>query len=273
MLRFLSIISFSVLLVACGDPNDINAICNNDAELCSDLNEDKWCQPEKEALIRSRFQLKQSAQEFDQYVLLKSLNKFQECIKVVAQIEPRQHTALKTKRVLAMLNTYNELLDLEQETEGSENPYLLYYHWQYRNDDMAKKKLLKQSQEQAFDSAELQFALANIYNNAKTQKTITSLLKGIALVEDDHQMTTSLLYSLITAYMHERQYKLAYLWSRIAVILEIEHINLSLFDNTDKVTNTERVAIDKLAIFIAKQIVEGNFAEENYQTYLSSAEF
>jgi hypothetical protein len=259
--------------MACSDPNDIDVICKNETALCRDLNEDKWCVPEKEALIRSRFQLQQSDQAFDQYVLLKSLNKFQECIKIVALIEPRQHSELKTKRVLAMLNTYNELISLELMTADSENPYLLYYHWQYLNDDEAKHKLLKQSQEQAFDSAELQFALANIYSNTKTQKTINSLLKGIALVEDDHKMTTSLLYSLITVYMHKRQYKLAYLWSRVATILDVENINLSLFDNTDKVTSTERVAIDKLAIFIAKQIVEQKFAEENYQTYLSSAEF
>lgn len=274
--RLLIIVVFSSHLVACGDANTTRVICKNNAELCADLNEDKWCQKEKELIIRDRYAVKTDPRGVNKYHLLKSLSKFQECIKVAALIEPRTHIEIKNQRVNALLSTYDELTKLESETQNSNSPYLLYYHWQYRNDTAAKQRFLAESKRHPFKTAELQLALANVYEGNNKDKVISSLLTAVSLVrdkdldDDGNPLLSSLLYSLITTYMQDRDYKQAYLWSKIAVNLEAEHINLSLFKSNAKLSPSQRSTLDKLAFFIAQKISQQQFVEASYYQYLAS---
>lgn len=278
MHRIIPFIGLFVLLSGCSDPNTISSICSNDSALCSDLNDDKWCTNERASLIRSRLKLKTltatESKEKNQYRLMLSLNNYQACISVAATIEPKKNIHIKSKRVEAMIATFNELSAMEKATENNEHPYLLYYHWQYKNNDNAKHQLLAQAKSPTFNTAELQFALANIYSNKETEQTIISLIKGINLVEKTNlSLLTSMHYSLITAYMHEKKYKLGYLWSKMAINQGIENINLSMFENTDKVSSKERSVIDQLAIQLADNIRNDEFSKALYDEALAVTKF
>ncbi|QUM88249.1 DUF2989 domain-containing protein [Moritella sp. 36] len=266
--RLIPVIAIASLLAACGEPSDVVTICENDNALCQDLNSDQWCQRERDSLITARFHLKQNETEQTQYSLLTSLNTYQECIKIAALIEPRTHPELKTQRVSAMLSTYDELLALEKKTLKSNNPYILNYHWVTHNNEAAKRRFIALSKKQSFDDPVLYFAIANIYDN-NTDKATVNLLKGIRLLGDDHEMTTKLIYGLITAYMHQRNYDLAYLWSHVAIILEVENINLTLFTH-NKISQIKKTRLEVLATRIAEQIEDQEFTDESYQYILSS---
>ena len=214
--RLILIIALSSLLTACSKPDDIVTICENDNALCQDLNSDKWCQKERDNLIIARFNATESKTEQEQYALLTSLNDYQECIKIAALIEPRQHPELKAQRVAAMLSTYDELIALEKETLTSNDPYILNYHWVAHNNEKSKQRFIRLAKKQSFSDPALYFAIANIYDT-NANKAIENLLKGICLLNENHVMTTKLLYGLITAYMHERNYKRAYMWSQVAI--------------------------------------------------------
>jgi hypothetical protein len=267
------------LLIACDTPDNVATICGSDNAICADLNTDEWCQAERNELITKRFVAKESPHDQAQYGLLTALNNFQECIKIAALIEPRTHPELKTLRVSAMLSTYDELLALEKKTLTSNNPYILNYHWVAHNNEKAKKRFIALSKQQSFDDPALYFAIANIYDN-NNAKAIANLLKGLSLVNHDNQfddsrldnntdITTKLLYAIITAYMHERDYALAYLWSQVAIISDVENINLGLF-NKHKVTPNERRRLDSLAATMAEQIEEQEFTTDSYADTLSA---
>lgn len=279
MSRLLIILFTTSVLFSCSDPNDVASICDSNNNLCQDLNEDKWCVAEKESLIWARYKINKVDTSSPliakkQYRLLHALNGYQECIKVVALIEPRKNPQLKSERVVAMISTYEELQNLEKLTSSSENPYLLYYHWQYKNNDEAKSKLIELSKANNFNSAELQFALANVYYDETNEKTILSLLRGISLVDkEDINLLTGMHYSLITAYMDEKKYKLAYLWSKAAKLQSIENISLAMFQNTDKVSRSERKIIDLLAQDFADKIQTNSFDDSEYNNYLSAVDF
>ena len=266
--RLIPVIAITSLLAACGEPNDVVTICENDDALCQNLNSDTWCQRERDSLITARFHLKQDETEQAQYSLLTSLSAYQECIKIAALIEPRTHPELKTLRVSAMLSTYDELLALEKQTLNSNNPYILNYHWVTHNNEAAKRRFITLSKKQSFDDPELYFAIANIYDN-NTDKATENLLKGIRLIDDDHEMTTKLIYGLITTYMHQRRYDLAYLWSHVAIILDVKNINLTLFTH-NKIPQIKKVRLEELATRIAVQIEEQEFTDKSYQYILSS---
>lgn len=265
----ITIIAISSLLASCSDPYDVVNICENDNAICQDLNTDKWCQGERDSLITARFHMKQDETEQTQYSLLTSLNTYQECIKIAALIEPRTHPELKAQRVSAMLSTYDELLALEELTLSSNNPYILNYHWVSHNNEDAKRRFITLSKAQSFDDPALYFAIANIYDN-NTNKAIANLLKGISLLDDNNEMTTKLLYGLITAYMHQRSYDVAYLWSHVAITLEIKNINMTLFTH-NKISQIKKERLEILATRIAEQIEDQEFTDESYQYTLSSA--
>jgi len=269
--RLISIIAISGLLVSCSELNDVVSICENDSTICQDLNTDKWCQSERDNLIVSRFNLKQNTSEQGQYSLLTSLNDYQECIKIAALIEPRQHPELKTQRVAAMLSTYDELLAVEKDTLSSNNPYILNYHWQSHNNKNARQRFITLSKQQTFTDPLLYLALANIEDH-NVNKTIRHLLQGISLLDGNgnNKMTTKLLYGLITAYMQKRSYERAYMWSHTAIILDLENINLTLF-NQHKIAQTEKGRLEKLAQKMGKQIETQQFTAESYQQTLSTA--
>lgn len=269
--RLILIIALSSLLTACSKPDDIVTICENDNALCQDLNSDKWCQKERDNLIIARFNATESKTEQEQYALLTSLNDYQECIKIAALIEPRQHPELKAQRVAAMLSTYDELIALEKETLTSNDPYILNYHWVAHNNEKSKQRFIRLAKKQSFSDPALYFAIANIYDT-NANKAIENLLKGICLLNENHVMTTKLLYGLITAYMHERNYKRAYMWSQVAINLNVENINLTLF-NQNKITERERRRLDKLAVRMAEKIKNQEFTTESYQYSLSVARF
>ncbi|SQD80556.1 DUF2989 domain-containing protein [Moritella yayanosii] len=282
--RFIPAVIITGLLTSCSDPHDAVAVCKNDGAICADLNTDKWCQTERNNLITSRFKAQKNASERAQYALLTALSDYQECIKIAALIEPRKHPELKTQRVSAMLSTYDDLIALEKQTRSSNNPYILNYHWVSHHNEDAKQRFIALSKQQSFDDPALYFAIANIYGH-NTDKAIANLLKGITLLDDNAQfnssqldnsklgnsstMTTKLLYAIITAYMHKRDYQLAYLWSKVALISDIKNINLSIF-NKHKITISEQRRLDKLAVRVAEQIEDKQFTDKSYAYTLSA---
>jgi len=280
--RLIPMIVITSLLTSCSDPHDAVTICANDDAICADLNTDEWCQTERYDLITSRFEMKTNTSERAQYSLLTALSGYQECIKIAALIEPRTHPELKTERVAAMLSTYDDLIVLEKQTLSSNNPYILNYHWVSHNNENAKQRFIALSKQQRFDDPALYFAIANIYGN-NTDKAIANLLKGITLLgnnvqfnnsqlDDSSDMTTKLFYAIITAYMHKRDYQLAYLWSQVALISDIKNINLSLFNN-HKITISEQRRLDKLAARVAEQIEDKQFTDKSYEYTLSAVGF
>jgi len=277
--RLIPAIIITSLLTSCSDPHDAVTICANDGAMCADLNTDEWCQSERNDLITTRFETKENANEQAQYSLLTALSSYQECIKIAALIEPRTHPELKTQRVAAMLSTYDELIALEKQTLSSNNPYILNYHWVSHNNENAKQRFITLSKQQNFDDPALYFAISNIYGN-NTDKAIANLLKGITLLngnarfnssylDNSSDMTTKLLYAIITAYMHKRDYQLAYLWSQVALISDVQNINLGLF-NHHKITASEQRRLDKLATRVAEQIEDNEFTEKSYEYTLSA---
>lgn len=269
--RLLPALILTSLLTACNDTHDVVTICENDATMCADLNSDEWCQSERNSLVVSRFDAVNNANAQAQFALLTTLNDYQECIKIAALIEPRTHPELKTQRVSAMLSTYDELIALEQQTLSSSDPYILNYHWVAHNNEDAKQRFIALSRQQDFDDPTLYFAIANIYSN-NTDKAIVNLVKGITLLDgsaNNNPMMTKLLYAIITAYMHKRDYQLAYLWSQVAKTYDVQNINLTLF-NHHKITAAEQHRLDILAAGVAEQMEDKRFTTTSYQGTLSA---
>ena len=73
----------------------VREICQGTPSMCSDLNDDNWCNSERRQLIFSRYDVSQNKTPENQYYLMQDLQEYSKCIELASTIE---HKKLKQKQ-------------------------------------------------------------------------------------------------------------------------------------------------------------------------------
>ncbi|WP_432456182.1 MULTISPECIES: DUF2989 domain-containing protein [unclassified Agarivorans] len=235
-------------------------VCNNNPELCEDLNQDGWCKKERSAVILSRYNESKEPNDPHKYQLIKDYKDYNACIELAASIEPRYDKSRKTKRVVGMLTSIEELARLEAETTNSDYPFLLMYHWKQLRDKQAKQRFLALEGSDALKSPELQWTLAMYYNGKNAKKTITILENTFKLFPEDETIPAKYAEAIVSQYMVLKDYNNAYIWAQIASQFD-DHIqqDYSGLNYQLNLTEQQQEKLEEQAETIAEQIINRQY--------------
>lgn len=213
-------------LSACGERMPtVREMCEKDAQLCADLNDDNWCRSERRQLIISRYQTQLNTTPENQYYQLKDLQSYSQCIELASGIEHKKLKEKQSHRIEAYINSIKAIRALADKTADSKAPLLLYWHWANRNDNEALDELLRLEETKAMQTHELQFALATYYAKEDQSKVLSHLYNALRLYKPDNRFNVEIPESLVTYYLGKEDIKQAYVWSMVAIAFGSELMN------------------------------------------------
>ncbi len=242
----------------------VKDICEEEPQLCSDLNPDGWCRAEKAVIINKRYQHLQPYTEKDLYILLVGFENYKKCVSKAAQIEHIKLREKETGRMRGLLTANRELKRLAIETKDSKDPYLLYYHWSRFGNQKALDTLLSYEGTKKLDEPDLQIALASYYVKFDLDSALFKLLHALELYKQDAEIDKEVFRSISTIYLKQDNLSMAYLWGAVGEDFEVTDLNLSQLEIQLIKQGIDVATLKKRADWVAEQIQQGTFSSRKY---------
>jgi len=235
----------------------IRSICESQPTFCSDLNQDQWCRKDKAAVIRARLAFKNQPDDGQRYHLITAFHDYKFCIEKVAMIKPKNIKARRTTHVEGLLTASNEIERLTRETSGSNNPYLLLYHWTYLSNTDAGDAFLAKEGTDELDKPIFLQALAYHYSDNNIEYSIKLLKRALALSKDAYP--ANLFDSIATMHFQSGQYEQAYVWTLIAKEMGNKKVNEDMFKRYQSFDSKKFKKLDKQAEQLIDKIEDHQF--------------
>ncbi len=247
-------------LTGCEEPPlTLRDICQEKAELCSDLIQDGHCKDERMAVIFKRYYEAKLPSDKNRYALLMDLEKYSQCMNLASQIEHIKLKEKTTQRVDGYIGAVKDIKRLSDLTKTSDYAPLLYYHWSRNGSQRHLNRFLALEGTKAINTPELMFGLASYYIKRDLDKTIALLYKTLEMYKEGDLVNPEIYSSLSSIYFKQEKYANAYLWAKIAILSGDENVNLEELKfhiaNQGKTTD----ALDDLAQETYDGILEGDF--------------
>lgn len=240
-------------------PETTTSICQQYPQLCSDLNQDGWCKHQRSDLIHDRKEELLESSDANKYRLLRAWQSYESCIELASQVEPKDNPERKTSRVEGLMTAVKEIERLSTETENSSDPFWLLYHWQERRDPYAKQKFLALEGKPEMRHPELIWALAAIYAGPDPVKSLQLMHYSLALYDKDEAPPVTHIQAMTTHYMNFKDYRNAYIWSKVQEELGGGKANFDALFRYHKFTKKELRAMNNTAEDIAEEIADGEY--------------
>ncbi|MDM7860609.1 DUF2989 domain-containing protein [Alteromonas sp. ASW11-36] len=208
-------------------PRTVAQMCEENPEICNDLNPDYWCRAEKADIIKHRYDHLNEMPEKAQYDLLLMFESYKTCIDKAAQI---RHIKLREKesgRMKGALTAQRELQRLSRATRDSNNPYLAYYQWSRHGHEDALRRFLAHQKAGRLNSPALQVGLASYYAKIDTGHAINALYTALSLYTDDDAVDPEIFISLYTLHQQRDEIERAVLWGYVGSEYEENDVDVS----------------------------------------------
>lgn len=263
---YITIIIVSLCLSGCNQPPSVNELCEIHTEFCEKFTPDSWCKAERKYMLYAHNDLATSQADDDKYKLLIRLEKYKACMNHAGKIE---HIKLKEKKTARLKNeamAIDEINKLSKETQNSNNPYLLYFHWSRYLNEAALNKFVAKEGTDELESSELQFFLATYYTKINDKKTLGLLYKALELYQPEQEINTEIFKSLITIFTDQKEYKQAYIWLKVLSLYnpnekELKHNSLEEFAQFYRLDGK---FLDKVAESTLDKITDGQFKSPKF---------
>lgn len=210
----------SLSLTGCfSDDKSIYGICEDHADICTDIETKGWCKKERSSLIRNRYQqLVAPKDELNLYQSLVNWHKFSKCIETASNIKRRNLEDRDPTKAASFVNSIREIEKLEHLTQNSTLPQLLYYHWAQSGDDSKIDRLLELDKQNKLQTTELQMMIASYYRKVDRKKTALAHYKALSYLtkKDLETLDHSVFASLSTYHYQAKKLKLSYVWAQVA---------------------------------------------------------
>lgn len=220
------------------DEASLYTICEDNPQICNDIDAKGWCKNERSTLIRNRHrQITHPKDELNQYNSLTNWKKFSLCIESASNIKRRNVEDRDPTKATSFVNSVLEIEKLEQQTANSKLPQLLYYHWAQNGDSSKINQLIKLDANGKLLTTQLQLMMASYYGKANKRKAAMAQYKALSLLTeaDLESLDHGVFASLSTYYFQENNLKLSYIWARIAVHFGLkENLYSSLTDKLER---------------------------------------
>lgn len=260
-MRYLMIVAISLLLAGCDGfgQKSIANICEEYPQMCRDLNKDGWCRAEKAEIIRTRYDHLKDPSAQNKYKLLLLFEGYKECVSKAAQIEHIKYRDKKTGRVEGVNTARRELAQLARDTEESDDPHLLHYHWTRFGNEDSLQRFLRLEKQKKLESPELQKYLAEYYVKFDLEKTVQILFRALELYKSGDEIDPEIFYSLSTIYMKLEKFPKAYLWGYIAKEFEVTELDLAQIEALVRQVGKNPSKIESIADDYVSSIRSGKF--------------
>ncbi|MDF2178757.1 DUF2989 domain-containing protein [Aliiglaciecola sp. CAU 1673] len=260
MHRFMGMVVLAAL-TGCDSFSSVSVkdICEQQPQLCSDLNPDSWCRAEKSRIIKDRYEQLKSPSDLLNYDLLLGFENYKKCISKASDIEHIKLKEKQSERVRGLMTAERELKRLARETQGVDVPHLLYYHWSRFDDQDALKAFLQYEKRGELEYPEMQVALATYYSKFDRPKTISLLYHALELYGEDAEVDPEIFLSLSTINMKEERFEQAYIWGYVGQKFGVEDLNLTSIESILVQQNIQTKALKKTAEHYIEQIEDGRF--------------
>lgn len=209
------------MLAGCfSDKHSIYSICEDNPQICSDIETKGWCKKERSTLIRNRHrQLVAPDDEENLYTSLKNWKTFSKCIEAASNIKRKNIEDRDPTKAASFVNSIREIEKLEQLTINSQLPQLLYYHWAQNGDEKKINRLINLDKNKKLETTEMQVMMASYYGKFDQDKAASALYKALSLLTDTdlQQLDHSIFASLSTYFYQTKNLRLSYIWAQVAV--------------------------------------------------------
>jgi hypothetical protein len=261
-MRILYLFALATFLLGCDGfgITSIRDICSENPTMCSDLNQDAWCQSEKSLIIRNRYALSQQVSEQETYNLMVNFENYRKCITPASKIEYIKDRKKETSRKQGLITAENELKRLKRETKNSSHPPLLYYHWSRFNDDSALEKLLNLEQQGELENPEMQVAMASYYIKRDLDKATEVLLHALSLYPAGAEVDTDIFRGLSAIYLKTEDFAKAYIWAYVGREFKMENLDLAQIETVLLKQNVKLAALVEKAEDYIEAIEDGRFS-------------
>lgn len=252
--------------MGCDNGVNLADICNSNEQICKEFNEDSWCKTERINTIFANNALQINKQDSQKYDLLLAYESYAKCVRFSAKIE---HIKLKEKRTLRVNNymkAEQRIQVLSKETETSEHPSLLYYHWSRYLNEASLNKFLRMEGSSLLETPNSQFDLATYYVKIDKKKTMGLLLHALELYKPQENINIEILKSLSTLFNNEKKAKQAYIWLKTLHIYigESEEVTTKTLYNFADSYELDQAFLDKVAEETLKNIKLGKFVAPSF---------
>lgn len=246
-------------LTACDDDR-IHNICSQYPALCADLVDDGWCRYERSDVIRGRYYLQEEGTDRRKYDLMGGLERYLQCAEHSTNIEYKRAREQKSPRVEGMLAAGRQLEQLDAQTRGSRDPYLLLWHWTNNTSPEARASVLAQEGTPSLEEPELQLALGGIYAKSEPEKAIRLMHHALSLYREGDKVNSRILTALSTLYMGQKRFDQAYLWGKVSESFqespEVSATRLGIYHAIGK---EEQETLDDQAATIVDALRQGSY--------------
>ncbi|MBA6262266.1 DUF2989 domain-containing protein [Colwellia sp. Bg11-12] len=261
MKTILGFFSLLFLLSACDNQPNFAELCENNTEICDEFKEDSWCKRERIMVGFANLEHKSNASDLQKYHQLLSYENYAQCMVHASKIEHIKLKHKQTMRVDNAIKAKNRIKEISKETEMSEHPHLLYYHWSRYINEGALDKFLAQEGSIALENPRSQFNLATYYTKIDPKKTLKLLYHSLELSNENEQINPEIFESISTIFVEKQQVKQVYIWLRILRLYMPDHkeVTEKSLDNYISGYNLDKNLLDKVAKSTLDRIKSGTF--------------
>lgn len=217
MIKCLIVCSLA-LLTACNPlKNDnINTICKDSPELCSDLHKIGDCRFKRTTVIRARYYDKTAPSEARKRDLLTELDEYESCLELTLFMQFTRNKQRKKLRLENYLQAQKLIQSHLAESKGTKDPMLAYYLWTRYQDMQARDVFLSAATKDNVKDPRLLLKLARVYSKDNPQQSLNLFYKALRTSPSLDQVSADTFVMIMTIFYQHRRFEEAYVWALLA---------------------------------------------------------
>lgn len=258
--KIASILPFCTLM-ACEKGPNFAELCEQHPEICQEFQEDSWCKRERIAVGFANLAHKQAANDSNKFQQLIAYEGYEKCMELASKIEHIKLKVKKTRRINNVIKAQEKIKAIALATRNSEHPDLLYFHWSRYLDEHSLNKFVALEGNQLLERPNRQVNLASYYAKRDPNKTLKLLYHALELYPSEAVIDTEIFKSIASIFADKKEYKQAYIWSKVLHIYDPEDKNISekTLQSYIKGYSLNAAFLDKVAHSTLNKVMAGKF--------------
>ena len=250
-----------LLLSACDNKPSFAELCDSDTKICNEFEQDSWCKRERIKVGFANVEQKLESSDIHKYNQLIGYEHYAKCMDHASKIE---HIKLKYKQMMRVNNSIkakSRIAEISKDTEESDHPHLLYYHWSRYINEKSLAKFMAQEGSEALENSHSQYNLATYYTKINPKKTLKLLYRSLELYQEHETIYPEVFQSISTVFLGENQAKQVYIWLRILRLHSPENEQVTEKSLNDYIAGykLDKKLLDKVAAITLDKIEDGTF--------------
>jgi hypothetical protein len=248
-------------LIACENKPDFAELCKQNIKICQEFQEDSWCKRERLVVGFANLADKNDANDSNKYQQLIAYESYKKCMLHASKIEHIRVKVKKTIRINNFVKAQAKIKAIALATQNSEHPDLLFFHWSRYLNKQSLNKFIALEGSKLLEKPNQQINLASYYAKHDTNKTLNLLYHALELYPSGSTINTEIFQSLASIFTHKKEYKQAYIWSKILYLYSPKDSNISheTLISYFKSNNLNTEFLDRVAKETLNNILEGEF--------------